>query len=150
MHMKKKRTVFIVIALAAPLLSFVLLFDIYDYPEDLTVEIVDFPHVKSGSTSSITLAVTNHFYFKSQRITAIEIEQASTPYRVSLRSDATLASGGGEHIRVLRPEKRGRWRVCVCVCPYWRERLDNSFTRKLHLRFLWATYRGRYSDWIDD
>src|ERR1051325_9562594 len=106
--MKKKRTVFIAIALAAPLLLFVLFFDAYDYPEDLTVEIIDYPNVKSGSTSSITLAVTNHFYFKSQRIAAIQIDQASTPYSTSLRSDVTLASGGGEHIKVLRPEKRGR------------------------------------------
>jgi len=147
--MKKKRTVFIAIALAAPLLLFVLL-SAKDHPEDLTVEIIGYPHVKSGSSSSITLAVTNHFYFGSQRIAAIEIEQVSTSYGTSLRSDVTLASRGGEHIRVLRPEKRGRWRVCVWVCPYWRERLDNSFTRKLHLRFLWATYRGKYSDWIND
>lgn len=150
MHMKIKRTVFIVITLATALLLFVFLLDIYDYPADLTVEIVDYPSVKSGSTSSITLAVTNHFYFKSQRIAAIATEQESTPYSVSLRSDVTLASGSGEYIKVVRPEKRGRWRVCVWTCPYWREQLDNSFTRKLHLRFLWATYRGRYSDWIDD
>jgi hypothetical protein len=148
--MKKKRTVFIAIALAAPLLLFVFLSDVYDGPEDLTVEIVDYANVKSGSSSSITLAVTNHFYFRSQRLAAIEIEQVSTSYGTILRSDVTLASRGGEHIKVLRPEKRGRWRVCVWVCPYWRERLDNSFTRKLHLRFLWATYRGKYSDWIDD
>ena len=147
--MKKKRTVFIAIALAAPLLLFVLL-SVKDRPEDLTVEIIDYPLVKSGSSSSITLAVTNHFYFKSLRIAMIEIEQVSISYRTTLRSDVTLASRGGEHIKVLRPEKRGRWRVSVWVCPYWRDRLDNSFTRKLHLRFLWATYRGTYSDWIND
>ena len=148
--MKKKRTVFIAIALAAPLLLFVLLSDVYDGPEDLTVEIIDYPRVKSGSSSSIALAVTNHLYFKSQRIAAIEIEQVSASYSTVLRSDVTLASRGGEHLTVLRPEKRGRWRVSVWICPHWRERLDNSFTRKLHLRFLWATYHGKYSDWIDD
>jgi len=147
--MKKKRAVFIAIALAAPLLLLVLL-DATDRPEELTVEIIDYTHVKSGNVSSITLAVTNHFYFKSQRIAFIEIEQAASSYTTSLHSDVTLASQNGEHIKALSPEKRGRWRVLVLVCPYWRERLDNSFTRKLHWPFLWATYRETRSDWIDD
>src|SRR5689334_5601541 len=136
--MNKKRTALIAIALAAPLLLFVLLFDAYDYPEPLTVEIVDYPHVKSGSTPSITLAVTNHFYFKSQRIAGSDIEQESTPYGVSSRSDMTLVSGSGEHIKVLRPERRGRWRVCLWVCPYWRERLDNTFHAQIALAVLVA------------
>src|SRR5438445_75269 len=125
MHMKKKRIVFIAIALAAPLLLFVSLSDVTDGPEVLTVDIIDYPSVRSGSSSSITLAVTNHCYFRSQRVAAIEIEQVSTSYGTILRSDVVLASRAGEHIKVLRPEKRGRWRASVWVCPHWRERLDN-------------------------
>jgi hypothetical protein len=88
--MKKKRTVFIAIALVAPLLLFVLP-GVYDGLADLTVDILDYPHVKNGSSASITLAVTNHFYFKSQRIAAIEIERESS-YSTSLRCDVKVGA----------------------------------------------------------
>lgn len=119
---------------------------------NLSVSVVDYAHAKTGASPRISLAVTNHSAYSVYRIDRIEIEQDSTTWCNRLRRAdiVTLPSGSGESIDVERPEARGRWRVVIFSCPYWREQLDNDLTRRLHLRFLYARYHAAYSDWIDD
>jgi hypothetical protein len=118
----------------------------------VAVNVVDYATAKKGSQHIIVIAITNNSRFSIQRMDRIEIEQVSPTWCSRLRraDSAVLPSGSGEHIEVQRPEARGRWRVVVFTCPSWRVGLDNDFTRKLHLRFLYATYHGAYGDWIDD
>ena len=148
--MKKTRAI-IAITVAGVLISLLLLVAAMNTPR-ITVEIVNYAKTKRGEEPGITIAVTNRSRLSIRRIDRIEIEQVSSTWCNRLRhaDSATLESGSGERIEVLRPEARGRWRVVVFTCPGWREKLDNDFTRGLHLRFLYATYHATYSDWIDD
>jgi hypothetical protein len=133
------------------ILAFVALFSGCSAPR-IKVDVVDYSNAKTGSQPSIIIALTNLSCLSIQRIDRIEIEQISATWCSRLRraDRAVLASGRGEHIEVIRPESRGRWRVILFSCSNWRERLDNDFTRALHLSFLYATYHGVYTDWIDD
>ena len=149
--MKKKRTVIIGAALLV-LVVLVLLWSLRITPPVLTIEVVDYLQVKSGSTPSIILAITNHSRLSMQCYAHINIEEGSTNRSVQ-SYDLTLAPGASGHIRVPRPEAPGRWRVMVGGCPSWKYRLVNvvnDLARRLHLRFLSTTYDTAYSDWIDD
>jgi len=149
-HVKKRRAIIIGGVLGLLLLAF-LPVAMTSTPH-LTVGVTDYAHAKSGLSPNITLTVTNHSRVSVHRIDRIEIEQTSSVWCNRLRRAdiTTLAPGGGERIEVSRPEARGRWRVVIFSCPNWRERLDNDFARRLHLRFLYASYHASYSDWIDD
>ena len=146
--MKKKRKIIIGVALVALLLLLLLSALTITSPE-FTIEVVDYPQVKSGSTPSIILAITNHSRLSMQCDAHINIEEGSTNRSVRGYS-LTLAPAAGGHIAVPRPEARGRWRVEVAGCPSWKYRLIYGLSSGLHLRFLYTTWSVVYSDWIDD
>jgi hypothetical protein len=147
-NVKKKRTFFFGAALVA-LLLLLFICSLPVAPPELAIGMIDYPRVRSGNTPSIIIAITNLSRLSMQCDAHINIEEGSTN-RIVRGYDLTLAPGAGGHIEVLRPEARGRWRVIVGGCPSWKYHLVNELSRRLHLQFLYTTYRTVYSDWIDD
>jgi hypothetical protein len=149
---RNKRVIIIGGVLAALLLLSLLLVGASSTPQ-FTVGVLGYSSAKKGGQPSIIITLTNQSLFPIPRIDHVEIEEISSngvqPGMV-ITDRAGLYSWNADRIEVPWPKPRGKWRVGVFTCPSWRKALDSGFTRKLHLRFFYATYAGFYSDWIDD